>query len=370
MADNNQPSWFSILSNWSSIGRLAVVLALLFVIYYGVIRTLPSTTKEFNIKGVGSIVFAESTKTGQEYLVIVHPQGWQETGVAVKKGGKLSFEAGGDVNVNLGGLVQSVERRQAIERKIIGEEIRAGRWPKNRNTFLPDERFTAEQKSEIKPLWMWNDPDGATATGSLAIPARREESIMKSVNYGALLGAIAGTGVTPERSDAFTIGKHAEVTAEKDGKIYFTVNDVWAYDDPAFPDKFFIDNIGFFWGEGDRGCSKVRRNSTVVDARLWSESPAPFKNASDSVRLREILGSPIQFRLCVGDFVTVKASNNNKRHLRSTRCLQLLQSQAVKNFKFQEISTSLEIGFGTRGPTRQFSRTSFRFSGISFLDRL
>jgi hypothetical protein len=189
MTDNHQ-SWFSVLSDWPSVARLAVVLALLFGVYYGVMRTLPRNTQEFNIKGVGSIVFAQETKHGAEYLAIVHPQGWQETGIAVKEGDNLSFEAGGDINIDLGGLVHSIARRHEIEENIIGREKRAGRWPKERDTFSPDDRFTPEEKNEIKPLWMWSDPDGTDATGELAIPARRVESIMSSVNYGALLGAI------------------------------------------------------------------------------------------------------------------------------------------------------------------------------------
>ena len=244
---NNHESRLSVLADWSSVARLAIVLALLFGTYYGVIRTLPTNTEQFNIKGVGSIVFSQSTKTGEEYLAIVHPQGWQETGIAVKEGDTLKFEAGGDINIDLGGLVRSIARRHDIEEKLIAREAKAGRWPQEKNTFSPDEKFSPNEKAEIRPLWMWSDPDGATATGNLAIPARRDESIMKNANYGTLLGAIRETGITPERSDAFKIGKSANVSTHKSGKLYFTVNDVWAYDDPTFPNKFFIDNVGFFW---------------------------------------------------------------------------------------------------------------------------
>jgi hypothetical protein len=69
---------------------------------------------------------------------------------------------------------------------------------------------------------------------------------MRDRDYGALLGAIKEAQASPAPEDAFFIGKSAEVIAKRSGKLYFTVNDVWDRDDASFPNKFFIDNFGFF----------------------------------------------------------------------------------------------------------------------------
>ncbi|HYW10074.1 MAG TPA: hypothetical protein VE913_24115 [Longimicrobium sp.] len=32
----------------------------------------------------------------------------------------------------------------------------------------------------------------------------------------------------------------------RDGTLWFTINDVWDDQDSEFPDKFYVDNVGFF----------------------------------------------------------------------------------------------------------------------------
>ena len=73
--------------------------------------------------------------------------------------------------------------------------------------------------------------------------------VLTDRNAGAPLGAIRETESEPSRNDVFFIGKSNIITAPRSGKLYFTVNAVWDDEDPAFPEKFFIDNIGFFYAK-------------------------------------------------------------------------------------------------------------------------
>lgn len=240
----------SLIARWSSVLRFAAILLVLFGVYYGVIRTLPKETQEFKINGVGSIVLSQPTREGgHEYLVVIHPQGWQETAISVKQGDTLTFDAGGKIYIDLGGLNESLKLRRQLEEQLVAHDKKTHQWPAEASTLAPEDRFTLQQKFSIRPAWSWNGPDGNIATKDLSFPARREKTIVQTANYGALLGAIRESGlVVPDRQDAFVVGAHTEgFTVKRDGKLYFTVNDVWDDKDPSFPEKFYIDNVGFFY---------------------------------------------------------------------------------------------------------------------------
>jgi hypothetical protein len=240
----------NLATKWGSVARFLVLLLAFFGVYYAVIRTLPKQTKEFKINGVGSIVLSQPTaEGGQEYLVVIHPQGWQETAISVKDGDTLTFDAGGNIYIDLGGLNESLRLRRQFEDQLVARDTKTRKWPAERATLAPEDRFTPEQRSSIKPVWSWNGPDGNNATKDLSFPARREKTIIPSANYGTLLGAIRESGVSvPDRQDAFVVGAHTQgFVVKRSGKLYFTVNDVWDDNDPSFPEKFYIDNIGFFY---------------------------------------------------------------------------------------------------------------------------
>jgi hypothetical protein len=49
---------------------------------------------------------ASSDKTLTQYVVVIHPQGWQDSGISLRIGDKVRFRAAGSVNVDLEGLHQ------------------------------------------------------------------------------------------------------------------------------------------------------------------------------------------------------------------------------------------------------------------------
>jgi hypothetical protein len=238
-----------LLDDWKKFVKFLVLLffacVFAFGLVYGILRSLPRSTSELKF-GSGSILFSQPTKDGQEYLIVIPPQGWQETGIAVREGDHLSFEAGGRVNIDLEGLNLALEARHSADNRIIDAEKKAGRWEKERNDFAPELHYTPEDRQNIKPHWSWIDPNGLQDTKRLANPAHQRRSILPEKGYGALLAAIRETGVKPTREDAFFVGASNTCVAKRSGKLYFVANDV-TYDDPDFPDLFMIDNIGFFY---------------------------------------------------------------------------------------------------------------------------
>jgi hypothetical protein len=223
-----------VLSDWKKFLKFVLLLFVsggcLIGLFCLVLYFLPQHTDEVQIEGLGRVIFSQKTKEGQSYVVVVHPQGWQETSISVSEGDKISFDADGSVQIDLIGLLDSLKQRKDLE-------TRNGK-----------RQFTPAESNEIRPKWLWTNPDGNHLTQQMADPERLKISLAPDHNYGALLAAIRETGVIPTQGDVFFIGTHNVIQkATKTGKIYFTVNDAWDYKDPIFPEKFFVDNLGFFY---------------------------------------------------------------------------------------------------------------------------
>jgi hypothetical protein len=239
----------SLLQDWGKFGKFVLLIftllliSLLFV--WIALRGVPKNATEVQLGSVA--LLTQPTGNGNKYLVIVSPQGWQETAIQVKERDTLSFEAGGKVYFDLEGLIRSLDERHKAEERVIEHEKKLGRWEAEKGQFLPEHYFTQQERVLSTPPWHWADPNGDPATGDLANPYRKEKAIMKERNYGALLGAIRETGTEPKRDDAFFVGRTNTIKAKQSGKLYFIVNDVWDDDDPGFPSKFFVDNIGDFY---------------------------------------------------------------------------------------------------------------------------
>lgn len=240
-----------LLDDWKKFLKflLLAAVACLFTLglVYGILRSLPHTTSEVKL-GSGSILFSQPTKDGQEYVIVISPQGWQETGISVKKGDTINFEVGGKVNIDLQGLNLALNARIAANDRIINEEKTAGRWEKEKDDFAAELHYTTEDKRNVRPHWHWTGPDGMSVQEmkELANPAHQKRSVLPAKGYGALLAAIRETNVLPTGDDAFFVGSSLVYVAPRSGKIYFTVNDV-TYEDRDFPDMFFVDNIGAFY---------------------------------------------------------------------------------------------------------------------------
>jgi hypothetical protein len=244
----------SLLEDWGKFARFLLLLLgaglLAWLMIYGVLRVLPRNTGQVKL-GSGSIIFSQATQDGNSYLVVVSPQGWQETGIGVREGDHLNIEANGRVHIDLSGLNASLAARRSADQRVMGEEMAAGRWEAEKNTFAPEDHYTADERQKMRPTWHWTGPEGIGDTQQLALPARLKKCTLPGANYGALLGAIRESGAKPAVGDIFLIGRGSDgsghdIVAKRSGKLYFTVNDVQS-DDKDFPDMFYEDNIGFFY---------------------------------------------------------------------------------------------------------------------------
>lgn len=191
---------------------------------------------------------ASSNKTLAQYVVVIHPQGWQDSGISVHSGDKLRFRAAGSVNIDLEGVISKVELRKKYEAEVTRSKKldRNSDDPKN----LPERYYSEKQLQDLRVNRPWTGPDGNLEKAYTSYRARIPERIMPERPVGALLGALPSAGKNPQASDAFFVGTSfgdKELVAPADGELWFIVNDVWNKQNPQYENMFFEDNIGSFW---------------------------------------------------------------------------------------------------------------------------
>lgn len=229
---------------------VAVVCTLIFGLVYGIFNYgLSPETNVTKIK-IGNFaeveaVLSQPIKGGREYLVVVSPQGWQPTGIPVRKTDTMSFSAGGKVYIDLMGLNASLAARRDAEERV---KKKHPNWRING----PEEFFTPKERSKISKsfVWGWAGPDGVLPSEwkEKATPGRQKRSVSPNDPYGRLLGGIGDRLRIP--ADTFPVGSGPTVqTAPRDGCLYLVVNDVLnGPNDKDLPENiYFVDNIGFFY---------------------------------------------------------------------------------------------------------------------------
>ena len=235
---------------------LVVVASLLLM------RFLPARSQiTIPVGKSGNVVFErQSSDYEADYVVVIHPQGWQETGIQVRKGDAVRLSAEGSVAIDLQGLVASVNRRIALEDRA---RALAQQRHQDLNQLLPERQWTPDQIKSIMPRRAWTGPNGyAYWLYDTTSGARTNNKMMPQARYGALLMAFSPTGQTPTTQQVILVGRGqydnanpcekdengtCVFHADRDGKLWFIVNDVWDSQDSLFPDKFYIDNIGQFY---------------------------------------------------------------------------------------------------------------------------
>jgi hypothetical protein len=199
------------------------------------------------------VVLQQATKDGSEYRVLVSPAAnptpWQDSGIRIKPGDHVEIEAEGRVNINLYGLVQHVQKRHEIEARI-GLDLRQHRLALRPDTSrLPERYYTEDDRRALNVKRGWSGPDGYEGLDGItdaAYPARTANKLVPQAPFGVLLGAVHEGTRDPQRQEAFLIGAHSSKDLAADGTLWFAVNDVWDAQDQRFPDKFYVDNLGFF----------------------------------------------------------------------------------------------------------------------------
>lgn len=230
---------------------LGCIAGLIFLSFAVMNRYSGSPIKEINLSATGSkVLFETSTRAGEkESLVIVHPQGWQNTGIHVEEGSKLSFKSDGRVNIDGGGLLRTVMTRQDLEKQITIQHNLVNTSDKDDQS--PEFYFTPEQIETIMAPRPWVDPGGFAADTRdeealrLTYGNRKKRLELEGANLGSLIGRISDGS---KRSKTFEVGKKLlDYTADTTGDLWLNVNDVKNLQPNLRQEIYYQDNFGFFW---------------------------------------------------------------------------------------------------------------------------
>ena len=251
----------AILTDWRSfahfVGKLVVLIVVLAALARGLLLLGDLSglqAGEVELSGSPRVVLQHVTDEGREYRILVspaaNPSPWQDTEIEIEPGDSVEIEAEGRVNINLYGLVQHVERRHAIEARIDSALLRGTLRPGADSSRLPERYYTERdwQVLEIKRGWI--TPEGEPGPEGIidqAYRARTANKLDPNAPFGLLLGAVhEGSGDPPQRV-IFAVGaRWRREWSNAGGTLRFAVNDVWDRADARFPDKFYVDNLGFF----------------------------------------------------------------------------------------------------------------------------
>jgi hypothetical protein len=251
----------SILTDWRSfahfLGRLVVfilVLAVLARVLLFLAGMSGLQAGEVELSGSPRVVLQQVTDRGREYRILVspsaHPTPWQDTEIEIEPGDTVEIEAAGRVNINLYGLVQHVERRHAIEARIDSALQRGTLRPWPDSSRLPERYYSELDRVNLEIKRGWTGPEGDAGPGGIddaAYTGRTGNKLIPDAPFGLLLGSVYHGTHAPPRREAFQVGaRWRGAWSGPAGTLRFAVNDVWDAEDQRFPDKFYVDNLGFF----------------------------------------------------------------------------------------------------------------------------
>jgi hypothetical protein len=248
-----------VLTDWRKFIRLVIILfatglaiavSTRVLVWMATKSGLQPTTIE--LSGSPKVVLERAGDDRREYLLVVQPQGWFNSGIDVRPGDRITFQAQGSVNINSSTLQDLIQTRRRIERRLTAEKNAGKFGPIPDSLWLPERHYTAADRDSLKLLRGWMGPDGDMGPNGLRdsrYPARAHNKILQNVPYGALLAAVSTT--QPVRFDGFSqsfrVGSSRTLKWGGDrGDLWLIVNDVWDDEDDQFPNKFYIDNIGFY----------------------------------------------------------------------------------------------------------------------------
>jgi hypothetical protein len=214
-----------------------------------VARALGFKVRDVSVTTLGT-TFAIMTEQGEtkEYLFVVHPQGWQPTGIFLDKGRRVQFKGAGKVCIDLHGLSHLAERMHDLERKY-GKGL-----DKLGAAKAPEDFFTDEDRESLAGVdGLWVGPGGDRSAGAVArnfadqdFPARTAHKILPTAPYGMLVGAVVtdDSRGPDQSSQVFEIGNGIGNQSPQAGYLWLGVNDVRHDRSPR--DLFSFDNLGYF----------------------------------------------------------------------------------------------------------------------------
>jgi hypothetical protein len=231
---------------------LAVAISVRFLVWLATNSGLQPTSIELSSEP--KIILERTHDDQHEVLLVVQPQGWMDSGVPVAPGDLIQFHAQGSINITSSSLQDQTQVRRRIEDRLLAKKRRGAFGNIPDSLWLPERHYLPTDHDSLRLAaprgWMGPDGDiGPNGMRDSRYPARARNRILPSAPYGMLVAAVSQR--QPMRYDnfsgAFRIGASRSVKWTGDpGTLWLNVNDVWDDDDGHFPEKFYVDNIGFF----------------------------------------------------------------------------------------------------------------------------
>lgn len=246
-------SWMKLLRFCAAVLAIAVATGAGIRLFVWATANLNLEPEEVEFSGSPRVVFKRIVDGKQEVVLVVDPQGWQSSGIDVKAGDDIVIRAGGRINISLSGLLNHVAQRGVIERRILAQ-LDSGKLELHPSgSRLPERYFTPTDLQELMLVRDWTGPAGYPGADGIVdhrYEARTRNKVLPNAPFGALLGTVHGGTADPVRRDAFSgafvVGEEHRMVAKKNGTLWFTINDVLDDEDATFPQKFYIDNVGYF----------------------------------------------------------------------------------------------------------------------------
>ena len=227
---------------WVGISFLVLLIGI-FGLIAGLDWLFSINGTEVKLTSEGTQIFFQTASTEKTYYVVVHPQGWQNTLVPVKKGNRIRCKAQGSVNVSLQALIDYAELRHGLEEKYVRKYHIDGR-----SMDVPENHFTAKEWQSLRLNRPWTGPDGLVGFAP-TYQGHLNTRLLPKEALGALIGAVrenSSFSTNPTRQDAFLIGSNHEFDAPSDGYLWMAANDD-SLDGPNMIENLYrVDNIGFY----------------------------------------------------------------------------------------------------------------------------
>lgn len=147
-------------------------LSIRFLLWMWQSSGLQATSVE--ISSSPKIVLEQVTKEGREYLLMVQPQGWMNSGIPIEANDEVEFQAQGMVNITSSSLNDHIQLRRGIERRLTAQRDSGRFGPIPDSAWLPERYYTRQDRDTLESTLKrsWLTPDGDTGPNALRAPSR------------------------------------------------------------------------------------------------------------------------------------------------------------------------------------------------------
>ena len=240
-----------VISTWSNVFRTLVLLSGIMLVFWVCVFITLQSLQSHKVK----IVTGETTvMIGNDRLdsILVHPRGWVDTGIYIKKGDKVTARATGSVNLAAGRLVSKLNTIcQAKPEEIINNT--------NKAILGGNQNFYLREKYLLDFSWLGPNGDSGTLSpylrnNPIVFAKKKKRFLDPRGNHGALVFLIRQDGVLPKLSEKLDNTSQlltyqtnpTTFIAKVEGKLYVAVNDEVFIGNDYLTQITWQDNLGHF----------------------------------------------------------------------------------------------------------------------------